>query len=199
MKFLILADNKGSPDNEFIIMDELHQINTALTSPHHLNVSLPSASNQRVDNRLDSCQSPDQFFVSMVNEFLNDDTVDEVAKTSPLDIECLDRPESVEVGSLINFHHIKELNAATSSTVTGVSTNHQEVLEMAEASQEMNCMLYSINDNLPANAKEISYQRFGRFNANLPAEVHNFKCHLCSFSCTWKEVLLQHFQDKHPT
>ena len=221
-------------------MDELPVINSALTT-----AATNLAEETEHCTRLDSCQSPDQFFISMVNEFLNDNddattttttpTHDEtVTKASALDIECIDDsspPQPQVVEDLMDYHHFKELHDVTrtnlissptssssssaepstafevtlaKSTIannTALSSTSFLISELTDdCGREMNSiLLHNINENLPRNAKEISYQRFGRFNTNLPAEVHNFKCHLCAFSCAHKEILLQHFQDKHPT
>lgn len=43
----------------------------------------------------------------------------------------------------------------------------------------------------------VSYQRFGRHDSNILANPL-FKCHLCGFSCSYKETLLQHFTERHP-
>ncbi|XP_065366951.1 uncharacterized protein LOC135959804 [Calliphora vicina] len=201
-----ISDQLKFGDNDFIIMDELNEISSALTSTSHLSVE-----NERC-TRLDSCQSPDQFFVNMVNEFLNDDTTtlpDETSKTSPLNIEYLEEPSDNGVESLINFHCLNKTTkivASTSSSssvspaATTTTTGAFRINELTDDTKNINSLLLpNLNENLPRNVKEICYQRFGRFNTNLPAEVHNFKCHLCAFSCAWKEILLQHFQDKHPT
>lgn len=46
-------------------------------------------------------------------------------------------------------------------------------------------------------AKEVvSYQRFGRVDKKTVA--YPFKCHLCGFSCRFKESLLSHFDQVHP-
>ncbi|KAM7341704.1 uncharacterized protein ACRADG_009389 [Cochliomyia hominivorax] len=221
LKFLILNEHsKDHPDNDFIIMDDLNEINSAFTTTSHLHVE-----NERC-TRLDSCQSPDQFFVNMVNEFLNDDTTttlnEEPTKSSALNIEYLEESnENTVVGSIISFHGLNiatpklsrgtETSTSQRSTTSpgGAAANNSSPLcstklhkndLTTESTRSMNSLLLNpLNENLPTNVKEISYQRFGRFNTNLPAEVHNFKCHLCAFSCAWKEVLLQHFQDKHPT
>lgn len=188
---------------------------------------------------LDSCHSRDQFLISMVNEFLNDTNdaaaaMDEtsIAKSSSLNIvEYMEQPHATEVESLMDFHHIKELQeatcnedntattsaivlpsspssslfanlttAGTSGTTTTSNNASAPALVITPESTEMPTILLTIqNENLPTNVREISYQRFGRINRNLPPEVHNFKCHLCAFSCKRKELLLQHFQEKHPT
>lgn len=43
----------------------------------------------------------------------------------------------------------------------------------------------------------VSYQRFGRLNTKILAHP-SFKCHLCGFSCCYKETLLNHFNISHP-
>ncbi|XP_019892360.1 uncharacterized protein LOC109612612 [Musca domestica] len=231
---------------------------------------------------LDSCLSRDQFLISMVNEFLNDgdDTVmDESStgpKSTPLNIvEYMEESNQNEVESLMDFHHIKELQAdamvspprnednttspieivmpcdsppslfvnmpalqtviatpstvsfpnsstsvtksstpisttsstatptaaKTSSTTTKTTTSSKSsTLMVPDRSHEPPTILLNLkNDTIPTNLREISYQRFGRINRNLPAEVHNFRCHLCAFSCKRKELLLQHFRERHPT
>lgn len=233
MKFLILTedDNKEHPDaatatdNDFIIMEDLNEINNALSSNTHLRVE-----NERC-SRLDSCQSPDQFFVNMVNEFLNDDTTPTpetppVKTSSPLNIEYQEEAnDNTVVEGLIDFASLNESPKLITITKPTTSSNKSfkalssqpslisitssaasttsvfRINDLTDDTRNMNTFLNlnTLNQNLPSNVKEISYQRFGRFNTNLPAEVHNFKCHLCAFSCAWKEVLLQHFQDKHPT
>lgn len=209
-------------------MDELNSIGAALTDTAHLSM----AANERC-SRLNSCQSPDQFFINMVNEFLNDDTTtaaDDVVKTTPLNIEYLEEPADAAVASLLDFDRLKtsanSSNKPTSSSLSSssasssspssdstpvspqsqmssspaVSCSSASTALVNEDTRSVNPLLLTrLSDNLPRNVKEISYQRFGRFNTNLPAEVHNFKCHLCAFSCAWKEILLQHFQEKHPT
>lgn len=50
---------------------------------------------------------------------------------------------------------------------------------------------------LPLANEIVSYQRFGRANAKILANP-SFKCHLCGFSCRFKETLLQHFDKAHP-
>ncbi|XP_037811816.1 uncharacterized protein LOC119603729 [Lucilia sericata] len=223
LQLLILtttADNQQTPSNhDFIIMDDINAISNALNHTTATHLTNEEHDEHEHCTRLDSCQSPDQFFISMVNEFLNDDTTtlpDETAKTSPLAIEYLEEPNETVVESLINFHCLTKnseinnsSNSSTSSStsttaITPVSTISSatgfRINKLTDDTRNMNSLLLSnLNDNLPDNVKEISYQRFGRFNTNLPAEVHNFKCHLCAFSCALKEVLLQHFQDKHPT
>uniref|UniRef100_A0A1I8PHU4 C2H2-type domain-containing protein n=1 Tax=Stomoxys calcitrans TaxID=35570 RepID=A0A1I8PHU4_STOCA len=255
LEFFNLSDDLKENENEkqnanaFIIMvDELRELDHGtLTSPPHP-FGNETASASRVASEpapmrcpsLDSCHSRDQFLISMVNEFLNDtdDTVIEestVTKSSPLNIEYMPEHQS-EVESLMDFHHIKELQANSDvitsphatedmgvSTVvvptsslssplftlaTAPSTSSRSLLTNEHASTEMPTLLLTVRKDTTTspnvistatNMREISYQRFGRLNRNLPAEVHNFKCHLCAFSCKRKELLLQHFQDKHPT
>lgn len=49
---------------------------------------------------------------------------------------------------------------------------------------------------LPEEKEVVSYQRYGRFDTKL---VQNpFRCHLCGFSCRFKENLLKHFHVAHP-
>lgn len=48
-----------------------------------------------------------------------------------------------------------------------------------------------------ARPKEVvSYQRFGRIDKKCIS--YPFKCHLCGFSCRFKESLLSHFKQVHP-
>lgn len=42
----------------------------------------------------------------------------------------------------------------------------------------------------------VSYQRFGRIDKK--TITYPFKCHLCGFSCRFKESLLSHFVQVHP-
>lgn len=42
----------------------------------------------------------------------------------------------------------------------------------------------------------VSYQRFGRIDKKTAS--YPFKCHLCGFSCQFKESLLSHFKQVHP-
>lgn len=42
----------------------------------------------------------------------------------------------------------------------------------------------------------VSYQRFGRIDKKTTS--YPFKCHLCGFSCRFKESLLFHFKQVHP-
>lgn len=42
----------------------------------------------------------------------------------------------------------------------------------------------------------VSYQRFGRVDKK--TITYPFKCHLCGFSCRFKESLLSHFKQVHP-
>lgn len=42
----------------------------------------------------------------------------------------------------------------------------------------------------------VSYQRFGRIDKK--TVTYPFKCHLCGFSCRFKESLLSHFKQVHP-
>lgn len=42
----------------------------------------------------------------------------------------------------------------------------------------------------------VSYQRFGRVDKK--SITYPFKCHLCGFSCRFKESLLSHFKEVHP-
>lgn len=42
----------------------------------------------------------------------------------------------------------------------------------------------------------VSYQRFGRVDKKTTSNP--FKCHLCGFSCRFKESLLSHFKQVHP-
>lgn len=47
------------------------------------------------------------------------------------------------------------------------------------------------------SSKEVvSYQRFGRVDKK--SITYPFKCHLCGFSCRFKESLLSHFKKVHP-
>lgn len=43
----------------------------------------------------------------------------------------------------------------------------------------------------------VSYQRFGRLS-KIPLTNPKFRCHLCGFSCLYKDTLLTHFREKHP-
>lgn len=49
--------------------------------------------------------------------------------------------------------------------------------------------------NVPVK-EVVSYQRFGRIDKKNIANP--FKCHLCGFSCRFKESLLEHFRQTHP-
>lgn len=49
---------------------------------------------------------------------------------------------------------------------------------------------------LPETKEVVSYQRFGRIDAKIV--LNPFKCHLCGFSCRFKESLLKHFKEAHP-
>lgn len=50
---------------------------------------------------------------------------------------------------------------------------------------------------ITARPKEVvSYQRFGRIDKKCIS--YPFKCHLCGFSCRFKESLLSHFKQVHP-
>lgn len=49
----------------------------------------------------------------------------------------------------------------------------------------------------PPRKDIVSYQRFGRLNTKILANP-SFKCHLCGFSCCYKESLLKHFNIAHP-
>lgn len=42
----------------------------------------------------------------------------------------------------------------------------------------------------------VSYQRFGRVDKK--TLTYPFKCHLCGFSCRFKDSLLSHFKQVHP-
>lgn len=42
----------------------------------------------------------------------------------------------------------------------------------------------------------VSYQRFGRIDKK--TITYPFKCHLCGFSCQFKDSLLTHFKQVHP-
>lgn len=42
----------------------------------------------------------------------------------------------------------------------------------------------------------VSYQRFGRIDKKTTS--YPYKCHLCGFSCRFKESLLSHFKEVHP-
>lgn len=48
----------------------------------------------------------------------------------------------------------------------------------------------------PHQKEVVSYQRFGRIDKKINTKP--FKCHLCGFSCRFKESLLLHFRDIHP-
>lgn len=51
--------------------------------------------------------------------------------------------------------------------------------------------------NATTRPKEVvSYQRFGRVDKKTIS--YPFKCHLCGFSCRFKESLLSHFEQVHP-
>ncbi|XP_073846018.1 uncharacterized protein [Musca autumnalis] len=297
--------NQDNTDAFIIMVEDLEDLNRASLASEaaaaaafnddNCRDTMATGSSSSVPMRcgsLDSCLSRDQFLISMVNEFLNDadDTVmDEpssAGKTNtPLNIvEYMEEPNQNEVESLIDFHHIKDLqtsptrhhednntpppieivmppcgdsppslfvnmapslpvttnvisfsnssstssslasvpvmattsknttsltstttSATTTTTTTNFSSSSTPKLLLTdrshESSTEMPTILLTIknNENLTANMREISYQRFGRINRNLPAEVHNFRCHLCAFSCKRKELLLQHFRERHPT
>lgn len=49
---------------------------------------------------------------------------------------------------------------------------------------------------IPSSNEFVSYQRFGRVNKE--QSTFPFKCHLCGFSCRYKQSLLDHFQQNHP-
>lgn len=63
----------------------------------------------------------------------------------------------------------------------------------------------SVNRQQPQTASKIvvkeivSYQRFGRSNRRNNQLQSLFKCHLCGFSCSFKNTLLEHFDKIHPT
>lgn len=42
----------------------------------------------------------------------------------------------------------------------------------------------------------VSYQRYGRTDTLI--SQNSFKCHLCGFSCRYRDSLLKHFREVHP-
>ncbi|KAL9918674.1 uncharacterized protein ACN427_000892 [Glossina fuscipes fuscipes] len=200
MVSLILPANSNERQNvaattthhDFIVLEDLPQLDASLANQ-------------------DSPTAHDQLLASMVDEFLKDpcdterptqDLEEELNKATSLHIEYLEEPSS-QVDGLIDFHHDHDHDhhhhhhhhdVRDSGSVETSSTNSSSLLTLSSA----NSLTTHLVD-LPSNVKEISYQRFGRLNRNLSAEVHNFKCHLCPFSCSFKEMLLEHFQRKHPT
>lgn len=48
----------------------------------------------------------------------------------------------------------------------------------------------------PMPSEIVSYQRFGRIDKK--STSYPFRCHLCGFSCRFKESLLSHFKKEHP-
>lgn len=77
----------------------------------------------------------------------------------------------------------------------GNDTKEQETFDgMAEVDIET---IIEQSKELPKHSKEVvSYQRFGRIDKK--NHTNPYKCHLCGFSCRFKESLLKHFDQIHP-
>ncbi|XP_075169649.1 uncharacterized protein LOC142241738 isoform X2 [Haematobia irritans] len=181
-QFLISMVNEFLNDADDTVIDE-----TTVTKSPSLNMEYMEEPQTEVESLIDFHHIKDLPTNTIASPPPPPPTPPQVSATRMAD----HNPETVVVPSTTLPSTLLTLSPSCSTT-SGIS--------LVNESSEMPTILLTLKSpNTTPNMREISYQRFGRINRNLPAEVHNFKCHLCAFSCKRKELLLQHFQDKHPT
>lgn len=75
--------------------------------------------------------------------------------------------------------------------------NHEGAVTITKVNIEPTSIATTVTQATMARPKEVvSYQRFGRIDKKTTS--YPFKCHLCGFSCRFKESLLSHFKQVHP-
>lgn len=76
---------------------------------------------------------------------------------------------------------------------TNKNDDHDDILTITQVRIEPT-MISTVAATQPKEV--VSYQRFGRIDKK--CITYPFKCHLCGFSCRFKESLLSHFKQVHP-
>lgn len=120
----------------------------------------------------------------------------EILKYSTIIIEsALDTPtEKLHQGPIIQHYEI-ETTPSDTHKLNQIDNDHDHDSAMTIT----NVHIKSANDitigTTPPN-EVVSYQRFGRVDKK--TITYPFKCHLCGFSCRFKQSLLSHFKQVHP-
>lgn len=124
----------------------------------------------------------------------NDCDIDDVEEDTHEDIE-----EDVDIdyiGSNESEHDFHRIQGSPSADFNEINIEYIDSVA-ATNDNPIDSTITEEKTAAPPRKDIVSYQRFGRLNTKILANP-SFKCHLCGFSCCFKESLLNHFNMAHP-
>lgn len=129
--------------------------------------------------------SDEEFDHNVIETLENDCDVEDVDADVHENIDYIVSNESEH-----DFHRIQESPSGDLNEI-----NIEYIASAATADNQTDQEKAALQS--PPRKDIVSYQRFGRLNTKILANP-SFKCHLCGFSCCYKESLLKHFNIAHP-
>lgn len=135
-----------------------------------------------------------QFFIFSLSYFLS-----EIFQYKTIIIEsAIDVPPNKQQQTITeHFDIITTSDENEKITTTTMTKNDDDNINDEVTITEVQIVPTTITSGAVTRPKEVvSYQRFGRIDKK--TIIYPFKCHLCGFSCRFKESLLTHFKQVHP-
>lgn len=139
--------------------------------------------------------------------------IPEIIEYSTLVVEAaFDTPSHKRQHHIITEHFdIVTEPTAKKDQITTMTVNHHAAIETIETNETAEVEIIpavtikrvqiepdytGCAATIRPSTEVVSYQRFGRVDKK--TITYPYKCHLCGFSCRFKESLLSHFKEVHP-